>query len=326
VVHIGQNPAHRNFLVRGAREFVYACRAWRVTRKMQADLVLVSTPSMFLLMLGAINTNPVVLDVRDLTWEYLGDQTPVQRLVKRSLRRIAHMLIAQFDLVLVTNSHERDYIDAIAARTGSPQGARIVSNGISRERFDRLVRIRHQKEKRGQWTILYVGNVGIAQDLTTLLDALRDHPDVAARIVGQGNDLRRVREYASMHDIRNVYFVGGCPWDEVLRHYEECDCLYAQITENFQSAVPSKLYEYLCVGLPIIYAGKGAAVDLATGFSGIEIVEPSYSAALSAAIGKWKSREPEVDHLRNRQMILDNYVREQQVESVSKDLVALASR
>lgn len=323
IVQVGSHSKHLNFVGRALGELGFALKAWLAVRRLVPDIAIVTIPSMFLLGLARRKRCPMVLDLRDLTWEYLHQRSIWQRMIKATLRWMARRQIAAWDLVFVTNDQEKHYVDNIPDRRGGFVQSRIVRNGISASRFEKLAATAHRESGAGDFVILYVGNIGLAQDLTTLIDALRDHPDVEAHIVGEGTDLQRVTRYAETHGVRNIRFFGGCDWDTVLKHYERCDCLYAQITANFQSAIPSKLYEYLSVGVPVIYGGQGASAELAADFTGVMTIDPSDVSSLSATIMEVKSGHHAFDPQVNRERVAAKYVRESQVEQVVAEIASL---
>jgi glycosyltransferase involved in cell wall biosynthesis len=323
IVEVGSHSKHSNFVGRALGELGFALKAWLAVRRLVPDIAIVTIPSMFLLALGRGKRCPMILDLRDLTWEYLNQRSICQRMIKATLRWMARRRIADWDLVFVTNDQEKNYVDTIPDRREGFVQSRIVRNGISATRFEKLAAIVRRESSGGHFVLLYVGNIGLAQDLTTLIDALQDHPDVEAHIVGEGTDLERVTRYAEAQGARNIRFFGGCDWNTVLKHYERCDCLYAQITANFQSAIPSKLYEYLAVGVPVIYGGQGASAEFAAGFAGVTTIDPSNVASLSDAIKEVKSGCHTFDRQVNRERVAAKYVRERQVEQVVAEIESL---
>ena len=62
--------------------------------------------------------------------------------------------------------------------------------------------------------------------------------------------------------------------DNVLEIYKNTDILYAQLSKEFSSAIPSKLYEYLASGKCIIYGGYGEALKKLKDFENVFFVKP----------------------------------------------------
>lgn len=320
MVNLGRAPARGGFAIRAIRELCYAARAWRRMLSLRPDVVLASCPSMFLLLLGFWKRCPTVLDIRDLTWEYLPASGFVHRTIKSLFCYFARKAIVRADLVLVTNEQECRYVDETIKSGRRNIPVRIVRNGISASRFEHMRTIPDQRDP-AHPVLLYVGNVGIAQNLTTLVDTANQYPDIEVLIVGEGRDLDRVKRHAEQHPASNIVFVGGVPWERLAEYYSRADMLYAQITADFESAIPSKLYEYLAIGIPVIYGGQGVAADFLREFGDVEVVEPENPVALSRAIAQTLPRIKQPKNEHNVEIIRENYLREKQVEKVA-DLVS----
>lgn len=280
---------------------------------------MVSSPSMFLLILSNLKISPTILDIRDLTWEYLPDSSFIYRFVKFGLRILARSAIRNADIVLVTNEKEYQYVDLALVPKLKNVPVRIVRNGISLSRFEAISKLPDNRDLESP-VLLYVGNVGIAQNLTTIIDVANQFPSVRVLIIGEGRDLDRVKQHSEKCLADNITFVGGVPWEALKEYYSQASILYAQITSNYDSAIPSKLYEYLSVGVPIIYAGKGVAVDFLSEFDDVKVVEPENPEALSGAIKFFLERIRLPRNFRNSYIIQDKYQRESQVRNIS-DLV-----
>lgn len=325
IVNMGRAPARGGFVIRAIRELRYAVRAWQRVRYHQSDVVLASCPSIFLLLLVFWKRCPTVLDVRDLTWEYLPASSFVLRTIKSLFRYFARKAMVRANLVLVTNEQEYRYVDETVKSSRRDIPVQIVRNGISASRFEHMRSIPDQRDP-AHPVLLYVGNVGIAQNLTTLVDAVKQNTDIEVLIVGDGRDMDRVKRYAEQNSVSNVIFVGGVPWDRLAEYYSRADMLYAQITADFESAIPSKLYEYLVVGIPIIYGGKGVAVELLNKFDNVEIVEPENHVALSQAISCTLKKIKQSKNEKNVKIIRENYLREEQVNKVKSSIIELAKK
>jgi glycosyltransferase involved in cell wall biosynthesis len=321
LVTLGKAPARGGLGIRAFREFVYSLRAWWKVRQLRPDILLVSSPSMFILLLVKFKICPTILDIRDLTWEYLPDSNFFYRVIKYLLRTFSMKSIQNSDMVWVTNSSEFIYINKSIRFRDVHATVCIVRNGISSSRFAAIRAIPDNRDP-AQPVLLYVGNVGIAQNLTTIIDVANVFPSLRILIVGAGSDLYRVQKYAEDRLVQNVTFAGGVLWEDLKSYYSQASILYAQIGANYESAIPSKLYEYLALGVPVIYGGKGIATDFLAEFDGIQVIEPENSLALSSAIENLLNinNPPKIN--RNQELVRTKYQREDQVRNVS-DLVLL---
>lgn len=322
IIQAGRSPVYGNFFSRALREIVFAIKTVPIMLSSKPDISIVTIPSMFLLLTLVVKRSPIIVDVRDLVWEYLPENTRLKRLIKSAARSVMLSLINKADAVFVTNEREQEYISHQIIKPSVP--VKVVRNGINQERFQRLSKLA-LKRNNSKFTILYIGNIGQAQNLRVLVDAMKSTLDARAVIVGKGNELEKVRYYAIESGVENIEFVGGVEWGELESYYKNADVLYAQISADYQSAVPSKLYEYLSVGLPVIFAGVGASSDLMKMFDNVTVILPDDSFKLEGAIAFVKDSERKEISTMNQDLIQSEYVREAQVRNVLSLISGLAS-
>src|SRR5690554_6727645 len=116
--------------------------------------------------------------------------------------------------------------------------------------------------------------MGLAQQLTTLVEAARALPAIQFNLVGAGIDEPRVKALIQKYGLQNITLTGRVTWQEVLFYYNASHVLYAQLAPEYAGAMPSKLYEYLSTGKPIVYGGQGQAVEILTEFENCFVVPP----------------------------------------------------
>ena len=296
-----------NFFKRSFNEAVVSYKLLKLSRKFETDYCIITIPFMFLIQAGILfgGKTRKVLDIRDLVWEYLPENTYFRRFIKKCIRKFMLFFIARYDHISTSNAGEQELI---LAETGH-RSVHLISNGISKSRFDKVSNLLINVKSDGTPIISYVGNIGLAQRLDTLVDAAKEMKQVRFIIAGKGNDQKRVEQYAKDHSLENVEFAGLLTHDEILKLYTKSHILYAQLDKSFAYAVPSKLYEYLSTGLPLIYGGTGTAVSVLSQFEQVSIIPPCNSRELISAI-KNILKKPLLKSENNIQFIKDNYIRE----------------
>jgi glycosyltransferase involved in cell wall biosynthesis len=304
-----------NFFIRTVRELLLARKVLGKIPK-DSEVVFVTVPSMFLLFLfQGFRESLKILDVRDLTWEYLSDSSLMMRYAKKFFRVLARWKLPRFDFFSVTNNAEHEYL-CEEVRV-NPEKIIQCSNGITFEQFQSLAQVDYDSpsKKTRRLRLTYVGNIGFAQNLTTLVEAAKELPDVDFKIVGGGSDQARVEEVAKK--VPNIDMTGRVDWEAIPAVYQQADILWAQLTPDFAGAVPSKLYEYLATGKRVIYGGLGEAVSVVSEFQDVEIVEPDNVSELVSTISKIINTQEDFQiNLSNRQKIQEKYIRELSVERV----------
>lgn len=313
-----KNNKPESFVRRAIKEARDVATLLKVAKKQQATAYLPTIPSIFLIFLSPLYLpkKRSFIDVRDLTWEYLSDKSLLQRLSKRLFRFLFKITINFYQLVAVTNPAELTYVSKVWIGKQAPL---MVANGITQEQFDKLQTT--QPTSGGQLTVTYIGNIGIAQHLDTLVEAAKQLPEVRFKIVGAGIEYEKIQNLVTTASINNVEFTGRIPWDDVKEYYNNTNILYAQLTEDFAGAMPSKLYEYLSTGKYIIYGGQGQAAEKLSEFTNNQVIPPSDSKALVEAI-KEAAERTDISQLsqENRQQIKEHYIRENTAKKLIKSI------
>jgi glycosyltransferase involved in cell wall biosynthesis len=259
-----------------------------------ADVIVVSSPTFFAVgsawVLARLKRARLVVEVRDL-WPAIFSELGVltSRLVIRLLERLELAAYAAADTVIVVS----DGFRANLIGRGVPVGkVHTVRNGVHPGEFDADapadVRLRAQLGARnGDCLVLYAGAHGISQGLTSVADAAAQFKDEAIRFafVGDGADKQRLRRRVAEHGLRNVALLPGIPHEQVPALLAAADICLVPLRDVplFSSFIPSKMFEYLAAGKPVVGALAGEAAQILRE-AGAWIVPPADSEALAAAI------------------------------------------
>ncbi len=313
-----ENWDRRNFVIRGFHELKQSWRLLKMTAGLRPDVVLVTIPTIFLLLFALRRCARVhVADVRDLVWEYLPKRPWWKGIVQGVLKMGALLALRRADVIAVSNPYQLHYVE----RYVNSRRSLLVPNGIGRKQFDQLNKLAHQPGPNGVLRVTYIGNVGIAQNLTTLVDAVAGISHLQVNVIGSGTDFERVRMAVNHRVASNVCLHGPMLWEEAIHWYSNSDVLYAQLSPAFSTAMPSKLYEYLATGLPVIYGGNGVAVELLSDFSGVTIVEPDSPKTLRLTLLGMLERAAAERSAENLDCIRRRYIREDHVMAI-EDVVS----
>lgn len=306
-----------NFFSRGINEVKIASRILRAAYQIDADAYLVTIPSVFMLLFLKNKNNCInIIDVRDLVWEYLPNKPIWKRFIKLCLKTFATKALKKGDMLTVSNPGELEYLKENVPGSNCV----LVSNGIGIDQFQALSKLAIKTEKEKVLRITYVGNVGLAQNLKTLIHAVAGCPELEVNIIGGGTDYPNVQAEIQKNNATNVFLHGRIPWKDVISWYKKTDVLYAQLSEGFETAMPSKLYEYLSTGLPVIYGGRGTAFTILNMFENVKLIEPDSPEELKSALLE-KYLDPEIKRSKkNIKIIKDNFIREDQVRRFVAEL------
>jgi glycosyltransferase involved in cell wall biosynthesis len=149
----------------------------------------------------------------------------------------------------------------------------VVTNGVDISRFNprekdaELVRMLGLE---GKFVAGYIGTHGMAHALETLLEAarrLRDDPrgrDIRLLLLGDGASKAKLVGQAKAMALDNVLFLDSVPKDQVVRYWSLLDVsvIHLKKTELFTTVIPSKLFECMGMGIPVLHgvAGESAMI------------------------------------------------------------------
>ena len=155
------------------------------------------------------------------------------------------------------------------------------------------------KEERQRFTIIYGGNLGLAQGLGTVIDAAaiiqRERLDVEIVLYGDGVDARPLIEHAAAKQVRILRFERPLPQAEIMHVFARADALLLHLAHDplFAITIPSKTQFYLAMGRPIIAGIAGEAAKILRESGAAVIAPPGDAEALAEAIRSLAARPPE---------------------------------
>jgi UDP-N-acetylmuramyl pentapeptide phosphotransferase/UDP-N-acetylglucosamine-1-phosphate transferase/glycosyltransferase involved in cell wall biosynthesis len=260
----------------------------------RADTVVVSSPAFFSIgsawLMARLMRARLVVEVRDL-WPAIFTELGVMtsRPLIRALERLELAAYAAADQVVVVSEGFRDNLIG----RGVPAGqVHTIRNGVDLAGFrpdmpaDPVTRAR-LGARPGDCLVLYAGTHGISQALPGVADAakvLADRP-VHVAFVGEGSDKPRLRCRVAELGLTNVTLAGPVPPQQVPRLLAAADICLVTLRDVplFATFIPSKMFEYLASGRPVIGAVAGEAAQLLRE-AGAVVVPPENHLALAVAI------------------------------------------
>jgi glycosyltransferase involved in cell wall biosynthesis len=116
----------------------------------------------------------------------------------------------------------------------------------------------------------YVGTHGLAHHLETVLDAAEmlratdDGDRFHFIFLGDGARKQALKEAAAQRGLSNVTFIDSVPKEEVARYWSllNVSVIHLRKTELFTTVIPSKLFECMGMGLPVLHGVAGESADI----------------------------------------------------------------
>lgn len=259
------------------------------------DVLVATSPQFFAAVagagLGALRRVPFVFEVRDLWPASIVAVGALRegRLVAALERLELALYRRAAAVVVVTEAFRSD----IAARGIPSEKIHVVPNGADlgwcapRPRDAGFVR---EYALEGKFVVGYIGTHGMAHGLERVLDAaetLRDVRDLAFFFAGAGAERAALERSVARRRLDNVRLVPRQPKQRMPALWSACDLALIPLRADplFATVVPSKLFEAMAHGVPIVLSvpeGEATALVRETG-AGV-VVPPESPAALAAAV------------------------------------------
>lgn len=275
--------------------FMLSAIATGLLRRADYDIVVATSPQFFTAIAGyvvaRVKRKRFVLEIRDLWPEAIvsvGLLSPDSR-VAHILERVELFLYSAADCIICVAEGARD---DIIRRGVPPEKVFTVRNGADLSHFSpgpRENEVRQRFDLGDKFVVTYVGTHGMSQGLEVALhaaDLLRDRSDVHFLLVGEGAEKPKLLAEAEKLGLANLTFVDPQPKSMMPLFLCAGDACLVPLRRRklFEGTIPSKIFEAMASGRPVILGVEGEAAKIITDAkSGIPI-EPESPAALVAAI------------------------------------------
>lgn len=140
------------------------------------------------------------------------------------------------------------------------------------------------------YEFLYTGNIGIYQQLDTVIASARiahaADPRIRLTMIGSGAEKDRLVDSLSAGDREFISFRDSVPQSELLSVVAAADCLLLHLRDMpfFEFTLPSKIPFYLAMGKPVLAGIRGEAAEILNASGAAEIVPPETPVAMADAM------------------------------------------
>ena len=109
--------------------------------------------------------------------------------------------------------------------------------------------------------IVYAGLLGIAQGVFKLCESL-DYKSIEFHIYGNGAEQKKIETFLSNHPHLPIIYHGELMREELHRILPKYDLTVIPLLNRIYGSVPSKIFEYAKLGLPMLYFGGGEGENI----------------------------------------------------------------
>ena len=189
-----------------------------------------------------------VPDLWPLTAKEMGAMSGDSMLYK-FLERVERRFYKKSYIILGQSQQIVDYI-----KDHGGKEVYLFRNGVDNRRFASVERTRNDDK----FIITYAGILGYAQGLFELCQNV-NFKEVGAEfhIYGAGGEKEQIEAFLNENPDRGIFYHGTVSREDVPQVLINSDATLVPLIKQIYGAVPSKIYESMAAGLPILFSGEG---------------------------------------------------------------------
>ncbi|WP_047982586.1 glycosyltransferase family 4 protein [Ornithinibacillus contaminans] len=235
---------------------------WKL-RKEKIDYILVSTPPIFIVFsafIGRFLTNSkIILEVRDL-WpdSLLGVKAFDSHLTIRFFRFLEKKMYQKADAIVINS---KGFEKHITEKLGHDEKTIVyIPNG------PRESELTKHREFSSEFSVVYTGNIGLAQDigrLKAIAKSLHEH-NIRFNVIGYGIKVAELVNFIETENLSNVRIFNPATRKKSLDLIRESNIAIAFLNDEdvFSTVLPGKIIDYITCSTPVIAGVEGTAADL----------------------------------------------------------------
>ncbi len=133
-------------------------------------------------------------------------------------------------------------------------------NGVDVQRFENVI-TKHENSKNIK--IVYAGLIGVAQGILEIAENI-NFKELGAElhIYGDGGERTALENFLKGDSDRNIFLHKSINRDEIPKLLSQFNCTIVPLVKNIYGAVPSKIYEAMAAGLPVLFSGSGEGAKI----------------------------------------------------------------
>lgn len=253
-------------LPRALSMFSFGGMLWFFNLKMKKirsyDRVIIQTPPIVsaysAVQLFKLYGKKIILNVSDL-WPLSAVELGAMKegsKIHRMLCRVERNMYRQADMIC---GQSQEILDHITAITG-PKNCFLYRN-LQKESSGKTTGERIRPE--GETRIVYAGLLGIAQDILSIIK----HIDFKAagcqfHLYGAGNQAKEIEAFIQENRLDNIIMHGPIPKKDLTRILPTYHASIVPLTTAIKGAVPSKIFDLISAGIPILFCGGGEGAKI----------------------------------------------------------------
>lgn len=144
----------------------------------------------------------------------------------------------------------------------------LITNGVELKKFGKHLRnenLRKELGWDGKFVLVYTGLHGVSQGLDQIVKVafnLKEKEDIFFSLIGDGPEKEKLISIAKSQNLKNIQFLPLQKRERIPEILASAEVAIIPLAVNFKEAVPSKTYEAMASGLPLISISEGEVSKL----------------------------------------------------------------
>lgn len=227
----------------------------RYLRKRHNDFIIVESPPLTLgeagLILAKLTGARFVMNVSDL-WPLSARELGAisgDGFIYKTLEKLERHLYKKSAFCMGQSQEIVDYIKDHGAKE-----VYLFRNGVDPRRFEGI----DEKPEDGKVKLVYAGLLGFAQGIADICKSISfAELGMEFHIYGAGGEQAEIESTIKENPNKGIYYHGVVSRQELPSKLKEANMTLIPLVKNIFGAVPSKIYESMAAGLPIMFVGEG---------------------------------------------------------------------
>ena len=250
------------------------------------DIILVSSPTFFSVIsayvLSKMYQKPFIFEVRDLWPAVFKELNVIKNKVLLSILEKIELFLYMKSVKVVTVT--KSFTDNIISRGVPREKVHTITNGVNTKLFrpidkdDNLIK---SLSLSGKFIVLYLGAHGISHGLETIISVagiLKRKKDIHFLFVGDGAKKEKLMLIAEQEKLSNISFLDSQPKNSIPSYYSIADAVLVPLKDIplFDKFIPSKIFEIMAMGKPIIGSVRGESAEILVKSNGALVCKPEH--------------------------------------------------
>jgi glycosyltransferase involved in cell wall biosynthesis len=264
--------ANKGFLKRiiSYISFMFSSILQGVKSSGKQDILIATSPQFFVGIAGFIMSRlkkiPFVFEVRDLWPESIKQLGQITNPILINFLETIEMFLYKKSIHIVGVA---DSTVKILTERGIPKyKISIVKNGVDLKLFNIIQDGKEIREKYNffnKFIVSYIGTLGLSHALEHVLQTAQFlEKEIIFLLIGEGAEKNKLQKMAREMDLANVRFIDQVSKEELPAYYAASNVVLVTLKDLplFQCVIPSKIFEIMAMGKPIIISVKGESRKL----------------------------------------------------------------